>query len=377
MRRREGWHGRIACIWVAPGPSGEGWERGLAALEAHSPAIEEDAAPVGGGAPEDAGAMVYLDARGVAPRYGSEEAWSRTVLAEMRLHVGDGARLGLAGSKFAALMAARTATVEAGYQITTQTDRAFLAPLPVQVLPVFLTREAWRRLQLLGLRTVGQFAALPEASVAEQFGPESVMAHRWARGLDDRPVVGRRCRMVKARLEFEVPEARREALIEAAMRLTARALRDLPPPVEAWAIKRMQLEARFIDGTVQRHTTWLGSAPGPETMRALWGKLVGRLTVANGAILPGAAANEATASVDVAGAAVGGVAAMGVRLVGLEPTDGKQLDLFVHTRARLQLEQTLRLLAKKHSSACVVRVNLVDAQEPLMARRYGFYEYRP
>ena len=375
MRRREGWQGRIGCIWVAPRPAVEGWDRGLAALEAHSPAIEEGPVVAGGGAPEEEGAVAYLDARGVAPRYGSEDAWGRAVLAEMRLHVGDGARLGVAGTKFAAWMAACTAAAEAGYQIVTGGDRAFLAPLPVQVMPVILTREAWRRLQILGLRTVGQFAALPEASVAEQFGPESVIAHRWARGLDDRPVVGRRRRLVKARLEFDVPEARREALVETAMRLTARAMDDLPPPKEAWAIKRLQLEARLVDGTVQRHVTWLGSSPGPETVRALWGHLVDRLATArDGAVRDGATAAGMSVS---EGSGVRGVAAIGVRLVGLEPTGGKQLDLFVHTRARLQLEQTLRLLAKKHSSACVVRVNLVDAQEPLMARRYGFQEYRP
>lgn len=358
MKRREGWQGRVACIWVAPRPSVEVWERGLAALEAHSPAVEEGVIE-GGGAPEEDGAVAYLDARGVVPRYGSEDAWGRAVLAEMRLHVGDGARLGVAGTKFAALMAARTAVAEMGYQVVTGGDRAFLAPLPVQAMPISLTREAWRRLQILGLRTMGQFAALPEASVAEQFGPESVIAYRWARGLDDRPVVGRRRRMVKARLEFDVPEVRREALVEAAMRLTARAMDDLPPPKEAWAIKRLQLEARFVDGTAQRHATWLGSSPGPETVRVLWGHLVDRLATA------------------MEGVGAMGVAAIGVRLVGLEPTSGKQLDLFVHTRTRLQLEQTLRLLAKKHSPACVVRANLLDAREPLVARRYGFREFRP
>jgi len=373
------------------------------ALNAFSPAIEDAAAEAAAitaisegsqaGAPDVAEgcAMAYLDARGIAPRYGDEADWGRMVLAEARRHIGVDARLGVAGSKYAAWVAALTAEFQTGYRIVDPPDRAFLAPLPISTLrpvsasapgpgttasriaplgttavdsppscPVALyptlplAREAQRRLLLLGLRTVGQFAALRETSVAEQFGPESLIAHRWARGLDDRPVLGRRCQMVKARHEFEVPETRREALVETAMRLTVRAMRDLPPPQEAWAIKRLQLEARFDDGTVQRHLTWLGGAPGAHLARALWGNLVERLS-------------PATA----------GVAEIGVRLVGLEPTGGKQLDLFVHTRTRLQLEQTLGLLAKKHSPACVVRVDALDAREPLMARRYGFYEYRP
>lgn len=346
MKRREKRRVRVACIWVASTPPAEVWERTLAALEAHSPAIEE------GDTGEEGGAAIYLDARGVVARYGGEEAWARAVLAEVWLHAGGGARLGLAGSRFGAWMAARAAGAEAGYHIVTEGDRAFLAPLPVAALP--LSREAQRRLQVLGLRTMGQFATLPGTAVAEQFGPESVPAHRWARGLDDRPVVGRRLRVVKARHEFEVPEARREALVQAAVRLAERAMRDLPTPREAWAIKRLQLEVRFEDGAAQRHTTWLGGAPGAETTRALWGQLVDRLA-----------------------GATSGVAAIGVRLVGLEPDAGRQLDLFTHTRARLQVEQTLRLLAKKHSPACVVQANLRDAREPLVARRYALREYRP
>ena len=351
MGRREEWHGRIACLWVAPTPAVEGWEKGLAALEAYSPAIEEDAATASDN-PTDEGVAAYLDARGVTPRYGSEEAWARALLAEVRLGMGSEARLGVAGSKFAAWVAARTADAAIGLQIVAHGDRAFLAPLPIAVLP--LSDEAQRRLRVLGLHAVWSFAALPEVSVAEQFGPESVIAHRWARGLDDRPVMARRRRMVGARHAFEVPEVRREALIEAAMRLSHRALRDLPPPREAWAIKRLQLVVRFEDGTVQRHATWLGNNPGPETVHALWGHLVDRLA-----------------------GATSGVAAIGVRLVGLEPCGGEQLDLFVHTRSRLQLEETLRLLAQQHSPACVVRVALGDAREPLVARRYGFREYRP
>jgi len=346
MKRREERRYRVAYIRVAPTPSGEAWERILAALEAHSPAVEEDDAG------EQQGVAAYLDARGVIPRYGSEETWARAVLSEVWLHTGGEARLGLAGSKFAAWVAAGSAGAEAGYHIVTEGDRAFLASQPLETLP--LPREARRRAYTLGLRTIGQFAALPETSVAEQFGLESVIAHRWARGLDDRPVHGRRLQVVKARHEFEVPEVRREALVQVAMQLTQRALHDLLPPREAWAIKRLQLEARFQDGTAQRHITWLGVPPGPETTRALWGHLVDRMA-----------------------GATSGVAAIGVCLVGLEPATGRQLDLFAHARGRFQLEQTLRLLAKKHSPACVVRANLLDAREPLVSRRYGLRGYRP
>ena len=44
----------------------------------------------------------------------------------------------------------------------------------------------------LGLRTLGDLAALPRASVAARFGPEGVRAHRLASGLDERSRAARR-----------------------------------------------------------------------------------------------------------------------------------------------------------------------------------------
>ena len=46
--------------------------------------------------------------------------------------------------------------------------RAFLAPLPLDVLPV--DEKVHEELRLLGLRTVGEFADLPRGSVFDRFG---------------------------------------------------------------------------------------------------------------------------------------------------------------------------------------------------------------
>jgi protein ImuB len=51
-----------------------------------------------------------------------------------------------------------------------------------------LDRELARRVQLLDLKTVGQFAGLPGGAVLTQFGPQGRRLHRLARGLDDRPL---------------------------------------------------------------------------------------------------------------------------------------------------------------------------------------------
>ena len=62
--------------------------------------------------------------------------------------------------------------------------RKFLAPLPVGVLGRPELADVLRR---LGLPTLGDFAALDPADVVARFGADGDMAHRLARGLDERP----------------------------------------------------------------------------------------------------------------------------------------------------------------------------------------------
>jgi protein ImuB len=64
----------------------------------------------------------------------------------------------------------------------------FLAPLPVTVLD---RPELADLLTRLGLRTLGDLAALPAETVLARFGSEGALAHRLARGLDERPLAVR------------------------------------------------------------------------------------------------------------------------------------------------------------------------------------------
>lgn len=68
----------------------------------------------------------------------------------------------------------------------------FLAPLPVTVLAEQegpAGAELVDVLERLGVRTLGDLAALPVAQVVGRFGAEGRAAHRLARGLDERPPV--------------------------------------------------------------------------------------------------------------------------------------------------------------------------------------------
>jgi protein ImuB len=65
---------------------------------------------------------------------------------------------------------------------------AFLAPFPVGVLD---RPELADLLQRLGIATLGELAALPGPDVLGRFGADGVVAHRLARGLDERPLAAR------------------------------------------------------------------------------------------------------------------------------------------------------------------------------------------
>ena len=325
---------RIACLLLEgcpPEASESLWE----ALCAHSPGVERV---------EGAG-QFYLDVGHVAPRYGDEAGWCRAVLHEVRAQGLAGARLGLAGCKFAAEIAACMAPPEPGYRVVDTSDARFLAPLPLDALP--LSNDARRRLRVLGIETMGKLAALPGAAVAEQFGPESLPAWRWARGQDERPVLGRRCQTYIASHLFEAAETRVQGLVATAAHLAERALADLPVDRRAWAIRRVTLTAHTVEGEALSHIAWLGETPGPHTLRALFERMAPRL------------AGEGD-----------GIAELRVSLWGLEPAPARQLSLPEAREAERRWRQVLRLMEHKHPEG-LVRPVLADPQAPILTERYA------
>jgi len=87
-------------------------------------------------------------------------------------------RVGVADGPFAAALAARRGVV-----VPSKRTAEFLAGFPVGALG---RPELADLLVRLGIGTLGAFAALDPAAVAARFGPDGALAHRLARGLDDR-----------------------------------------------------------------------------------------------------------------------------------------------------------------------------------------------
>lgn len=145
----------------------------------------------------------------VADLSGCERLWgdgleaARTISAHVRRLTGIYPWLGVATNRLVAQLASTTVGVEGIAVIDRGQEAAFLANLPLTLLPGLEPRLALT-FQVLGLRTIGQLAALPAASVRQRFGAVGERLHAYARGIDTRPVVPPREKpSVSARRECE------------------------------------------------------------------------------------------------------------------------------------------------------------------------------
>jgi DNA polymerase IV len=97
--------------------------------------------------------------------------------------------LGLASGKFPAAVAVRFAKPDSPKLVRLGNEGRFLSRLSVNLLP--LDKEISRHLPLLGITTLGAFAALPASAVFDRFGKQGRFLHQLAKGKDTRPVVAR------------------------------------------------------------------------------------------------------------------------------------------------------------------------------------------
>jgi len=208
-------------------------------LEQASPKVE----PHGWGA-------AYADLGDLAHDQTKAAGLLRTIGQAVRRELGEPLQpaLGWDTSKFTAQTAARHTQPGRLLAVSGVRERTFLSPLPVALLP--LDEDVLRRLSFLGLRTLGQYALLPPGAVWQQFGRAGKLAHRCARGEDDRPVIPRWQRsQLMAEIELEAPLAEQEGLAAALRHLLSPLLAELRANLQACG--QVRLVVRFDDGSAQ------------------------------------------------------------------------------------------------------------------------------
>jgi protein ImuB len=143
---------------------------------------------------------VAVRARGPARYYGGEQAAALTVLGIVSELGVESARVGIAEGLFAAERAARVGREQVTI-VPNGGTAVFLAPLPVSLLE---QPELASLLPRLGIRTLGEFAALATQDVVARFGPMGARLHALAGGRDPRPATPRiPPRDVDAVVDFE------------------------------------------------------------------------------------------------------------------------------------------------------------------------------
>ncbi len=125
-----------------------------------------------------------LAARGPARYFGGEEAAAERIVEQVAQACAVESQAGVADGVFAAGLAAR-----AGRIIAPGGTREFLAGVPVEVLDRPELTDLLRR---LGIKTLGDFAALPPSDVLNRFGFDGALAQRLAAGHDHRPLAVRK-----------------------------------------------------------------------------------------------------------------------------------------------------------------------------------------
>jgi protein ImuB len=241
-----------ALAMVAPDPvrAEAAWERSLRALESIGAEVE----------PSRAG-EAFFRVEPLRGLWGGPDA----VLSRARRALDGGARVGAAPNRLTARAAAmrmrarRPAAVLSG-----AVAERLLAGLPVGELHGRLARgrEAEEAtcidaLERLGVRTLGELAALPAAAIADRFGELGLRALRLAHG-DDGPLRPRR-RPDELESRLSLPEAVSGPQLEHALELLVERLLAHPAR-RSRSIRKLRIEARLAAGGGWRCEAALRSA---------------------------------------------------------------------------------------------------------------------
>jgi nucleotidyltransferase/DNA polymerase involved in DNA repair len=255
--------------------------------------------------------------------------------------------LGWNSSKFTAKAAAQHTRPGHLRAVAAVKERDFLQPLPVVLLP--LAEDVLLRLHFLGLRTLGQYAVLPRAAVRQQFGQAGLLAHRCARGEDDRPVVPRwQAPHLTAEVEFELPLDERERLVAALKCLVSPLLAKLRGNLQACG--QVRLVVQFGDGSIQeQERVFLFPVAEEERVVRALGQLLDGLRWPSGAV------------------------GLAVTLTQIQDAVAEQLALFPLEDGRDgKLREVQRYLAARFGASHLRRAAIVQPGAPLAEWRAGW-----
>ena len=133
----------------------------------------------------------FLDVSACVSLFGSGEEIARRVRQRILAQTGLTASVGVAPNKLVAKIASDLGKPDGLVVVPRESVRDVLGPLPLRVIPG-IGPETERKLANLGLRSIAELRAAPDALLHSVFGRFAGRARERAYGIDDRPVVPER-----------------------------------------------------------------------------------------------------------------------------------------------------------------------------------------
>jgi len=296
--------------------------------------------------------LLEVQADGLERLWGTEPEVVARLVAALAGVLPGSPRSGIAGTRFAATVAAGNATPPEPRIVRLGGEAAFLGPLPATLLSH--DPDVRDRLRRFGLRQIGAVAELPRSALVARFGTEGELLHDRANGVEVSPF---RPRRAPERLALALPIEPAVAELDALRFVLHRLAGTLADQLEARGTAaarghlRLSLDLAFAPRGTPPELAVEQRFPEPTSDA----DAIERLLFARLERTPPPAP----------------VARVELELAGVEPAVGQQLPLFVPQAARnARLGWQLARLALTFGEDRVRRVALADPDSPLAETRW-------
>lgn len=337
------------AVFLDPDPDADAaaLEAAFERLAAFSPGIAGTIDPH-----DPAFGLFEVQVDGLGPLWGAEPVLVERIGGALERLLPGQPRAGIAGTRFAATVAAIHATPGAPILVPPGDDAAFLASYPAGLLTTDPDIRA--RLTRFGLRRIGAVAELARSALVARFGEEGERLHARANGVETDPFRPRRAsERLLLGLPIEPAVEELESLRFVLHRLAAALTEQLQARglAAARGALRLELDLAFARPGTPRELAVEQRFPEPTADV----EAVERLLFARLERTPPPAA----------------VARLELELAGAEPATGQQLPLFEPQAARnARLGWQLMRLALTFGEDRLRRAEITDPEAPLPERRW-------
>ncbi|MCA9860428.1 MAG: hypothetical protein KC438_11935, partial [Thermomicrobiales bacterium] len=257
-------------------------------------------------------------------------------------------RAGIAPGKFAALCAARKAHPGSTFLIAEDVVMPFLADLPVSWLPV--EPKTLTQMERLGLRTMGDVAALPMTAMQARFGKEGRRAWELSNGQDDLTVVPiQRPESVIEGITLPAPSTSRGMLLLGIEQLVRRAFKR--PELRHRNVRQAQLHVLIEEGRSWEKSFSFREPAGAERIVEILSHRLQDLELQ------------------------GAVERIVLHLIGLvEETTRQQLLPFLKPKRVAPISQAIHQLKQRYDDSPLYRVVEIEPWSRIPERRYALID---